>query len=209
MAGDDLKLCFHFQWAHQMCSSWNWSDLPPRWPWREKRERNKTKKHLPNHSFPPPPLNLSRLEKRWLTQRRAAGGVHHFSFFTLGCLVSAHSLALNWFPSGAVFFSFLPFFFSKIQLFVPVCYTCLPNSGADGRGWARCPNLCVDLPGKVEGRGTKGAGTLRTSHHKHIIPHVERSLHRERREFACDRSLKVWKYKKKKLAVHWFNLETY
>ncbi|KAI3362716.1 hypothetical protein L3Q82_001780 [Scortum barcoo] len=77
----------------------------------------------------------------------------------------------------------------RAAAFRAVCYTCLPSCSADGRGRDRCPNLCFDLPGKVERKGTKGRRTLRKSprprvslcRNTSLLPRIGRSiLDRER-----------------------------
>lgn len=94
-----------------------------------------------------------------------------------------------------------------------------PACQADGRGWDQCPNLCFDLPGKVERKDTIGLRTIRTSphdasaSHKHIVPPVvDQSLHPARNPYligTCWKWLKVWIFFSFCYnAVLWKNLET-
>lgn len=150
---------------------------------------------------------------------KAAGGVHHFPFFLLLhillLLPLSQTICLCRGETDTLIGSLRLWVFLT-SAFRAVCYTCLPSSSADGRGWDRCPNLCFDLPGKIVRKGTKGPRTLRTSHHSastsykthYPLSAWTRSDCRSRKESGFDwllfGLLKVWTLTR----VHWNNLET-
>lgn len=154
----------------------------------EKTERKKERK--PTSQITPSPTSPPKLHPfRIVVTKAAAGGVHHFFFSQSICLYRGASANLigslgRWF--------FLGFFF-KAPAFRAIHYTCLPSSGAVGRGWDRCPNLCVDLPGKVERKGTKGPARQL---HTNTLFLPDQSVHLERGrgliDCCCSSWLKVW-----------------
>lgn len=170
------------------------SVLQPPPPQKREKMEKKRGSHLPNPSFPPP---SEKFWKWWVEQREESQSTI--------CLWQ-----VNWFPRALPFLSLFPLYSSALRA---AHYTCLPSASADGRGWDLCPNLCFDLPGKVERKGAKGARTLRTSHHvasapqritHSSYPSRGRALSEQESGFArdCWCWLKVW-------IGHWINLDTY